>query len=27
VIESTDGKFDRVATRKFLESLGATEIN
>lgn len=27
VIEAKDGKFDRVGTRKFLESLGATEIN
>jgi hypothetical protein len=27
VIEAKDGKFDRHATRKFLESLGATEIN
>jgi hypothetical protein len=27
VIEATDAKFDRTATRKFLESLGATEIN
>ena len=27
VIEAADGKFDRVSTRKFLESLGATEIN
>lgn len=27
VIEAKDGKFDRAGTRKFLESLGATEIN
>lgn len=27
VIEAKDGKFDPVGTRRFLESLGATEIN
>jgi hypothetical protein len=27
VIEAKDGKFDRAATRQFLQSLGATEIN
>jgi hypothetical protein len=27
VIEAKDGKFDRAATKQFLQSLGATEIN
>jgi hypothetical protein len=27
VIEATDAKFDAMGTRRFLESLGATEIN
>jgi hypothetical protein len=26
-VESTDPKFDRVATRRLLESVGAKEIN